>query len=214
MKTLSWCLNACYIVGFCLFFYAIPSAGAQFPPSPKQRPASAPQATQTEVQAPAPTFIQATPPTVNVAAPNVSVSPQLVAPAPNSLDEIREWLKTTFLGLLTAIGGWIGFRGIKNAGTATGGQPAVVADVLAKLSDPAVKQSLEAHGLQIALAAVESGIPKSLIQGAVGLAPVGGTINAAYDATVGPLIHNLGIKALQDMITRQDAATQNFGRTP
>jgi len=141
-----------------------------------------------------------------VAAPNVTVSPQLVAPAPNSLDEIREWLKTTFLGLLTAIGSWIGFRGIKSAGTVTGGPPALVGDILAKLADPTVRQTLEAHGLQIALGAVQSGIPKSLIQGAVGLAPAGGTINAAYDATVGPLIHNLGIKALQDLIAKQAAA--------
>ena len=207
-----WFIRAFVIAGIVFACY---SAEAQFPQVPKSRPSSAPQV-QAQVQAPqapptvnvSPPSVNVAPPTVNVAAPTVTVSPQLVAPPATTMDEIKSWLNTTFLGLLAAIGSWIGIRGVKNAGTVTsGGPPALVADVLAKLTDPAVQKSLEARGLQVALTAVESGIPKSLIQGAVGLAPMGGTVNAAYDATVGPLIHSLGVKMLQDIIAKRTTET-------
>ena len=122
--------------------------------------------------------------------------------APATSDQIKSWLNTAFLGLLTGIGGWIAARGIKTAAPSTGGQPAIVADVLAKLADPAVKQSLEAHGLQIALGAVQSGIPGLAIQSGVSLIPGAGPAIAAFE----PTIRSLGIKALQDLIAKQAAA--------
>ena len=211
MKNLSYILSMFYVAGFCLFVNA---AAANFPATPKPRPATAPQDTAAQAQTSAPAPVQAappvvnvSPPNVNVAAPNVSVSPQLVAPPAGMMDEIKGWLNTTFLGLITALFGWIGIRGVKSATPgAPIAAPAIVTDVLAKLHDPVAKEAIETRALQIALAAVESGLPKSLIQGAVGLAPVGGTINAAYDATVGPLIHSLGVKTLQDLIAKQGVA--------
>jgi hypothetical protein len=190
------------VFGFCAVCWA--SADAQFP---KPRHSSTPQVTTTTVQtSPAPQA-QAPPPVVNVAPSEVAVFPQLTLPPAGTLEEIREWLKTAFLGLLTAIGGLIAARGVKTAVPGVPADtPAVVTTIMAKLADPAFHQALEARGLQVALAAVESGIPKSLVQGAVGLAPAGGTINAAYDATVGPLIHNLGIKALQDLVAKHGVA--------
>jgi drug/metabolite transporter (DMT)-like permease len=187
MKNLLWLITAC-------FLFALPfAAQAQFPPEPKPRPASAPQVTQAQIQAPT------VPASAQVATPAVVVA------APTTLEDVRAWLNTAFLGLLTTIGGWIGIRGIRTAGTAPTGPPAVVGDILAKLADPTVRQTLEAHGLQIALTAAQN--PFVNTAAAAGLSMVGA-------GAAEPLIRGLGIKALQDLIARQTPEAQNFGRTP
>jgi hypothetical protein len=97
--------------------------------------------------------------------------------------------------MLTGIGGWIAARGIRTAAPSAG-PPAIVADVLAKLADPTVQKTFEAHGLQIALAAAQN--PFVNTAAAAGLSVVGA-------GALEPMIRGLGIKALQDIIARQEA---------
>lgn len=181
-----WLLTACFLV--CLPF----AAEAQFP---KPRPVAAPQATTAPAPALAPETVQATSPTVNVAPPNVSVSPQLVLPPASTLDEIKSWLNTTFLGLLSAIGGWIGLRGIKTAApTAPGAIPGV--DVLLKLKDkmpdPATRAGIDSVILQV----VQSGIPGLAIQSGASLVPGVGPFAAQLE----PLLRKVVTDVLEKRV--------------
>jgi hypothetical protein len=178
-----------------LALFSIPfAAEAQFPPTPKSRPNVAPQVTQAEIQAPP--VINVAPPAVNVAPPNVTVTPQLVAPIPSWGDEIKTWLNTIFGGGIFAALTTMLFRksGTPLAPSAVVDHgKVVVADILGKLNDPAVQQTLKSHGLEIAIAAVQNPLVNTGAQ--AGLAVVG--LGAAE-----PLIRRLGLKVLEDLAAK------------
>jgi hypothetical protein len=186
MKNLLWFCTA-------LALLTIPfAAEAQFP---KPRPASAPQNTQAEIQAPAPTVIQAAPPVVNVAAPNVAVSPQLVAPVPSGLEEIKSWLNTIFGGLIAALLAKIGFK--------PAAPPVVVAgavsdpvNVLMALKDKVTDPAMRARIDETLLTVVGTGIPGKFVQAGLGAVPVAGPLLSGVE----PLLRDAFTNFLKDRL--------------
>ena len=210
MKTLSWCLNACYIAGFCLFCYSVSSANAQFPPYPKQRPASAPQNTQTQVSAPpvsqvqaapptinvAPPTVNVAPPTVNVSSPAVNVSPQLVAPTPSTMDEIKSWLNTIFGGLIAALLAKIGFKPAAPPVVVAGNAGSEPASILLALRDKATDPDTRARIDQTLIAVLGTGIPSKLAQTGLSMVPGVGPVLSGVE----PILHNAFMGFLKDRL--------------
>lgn len=187
MKQMLWFLTA-------IVLFSIPfAAEAQFP---KPRPAAAPQATAQAAPAPA----VATAP-VAAPAPVVNVSPQLVAPVPNAMDEIKSWLNTALAGLIAFFLGKIGFKPAPTQVVPVGAaaEPTTASGLLKTIADP----GLRAQADQAILTVIRSGIPGMGVQAGLGMIPGVGALAAQGE----PLLRSMIDRIVSDRLAQNKAAS-------